>query len=197
MSAPPDSEKGSCGDRGRSSDVPGTSRAPHRSRRRYDGLWRSGQRARGSGADPADETESGDRGYYAEGSGGLDLIKDMRAQEIDVPVLVLSMHDESLYAERAFRAGASGYITKHEASAKVMTAIRQVLRGEIYLDSEIMDGSFKDRRRRYGRDGTADRPTNRPRAGGIRVDWPGTNHARNWRPTACRPNDRRYLPGPH
>jgi DNA-binding NarL/FixJ family response regulator len=72
------------------------------------------------------------------GSGGLDLLKDIRAHEIELPVLVLSMHDESLYAERALRAGAKGYITKHEASAKVMTAIRCVLRGEIYLDQRIM-----------------------------------------------------------
>jgi len=72
------------------------------------------------------------------GSGGLDLIKDLRAQEIDVPVLVLSMHEESLYAERVIRAGAKGYITKHEASAKVMIAIRQVLRGEIYLEAQAM-----------------------------------------------------------
>ena len=72
------------------------------------------------------------------GSGGLDLIKDMRAQKINVPVLVLSMHEESLYAERVIRAGAKGYITKHEASAKVMIAIRQVLRGEIYLEAQMM-----------------------------------------------------------
>jgi DNA-binding NarL/FixJ family response regulator len=72
------------------------------------------------------------------GSGGLDLLKDIRAHQIELPVLVLSMHDESLYAERALRAGAKGYITKHEASAKVMTAIRCVLRGEVYLDQRIM-----------------------------------------------------------
>ena len=72
------------------------------------------------------------------GSGGLDLLKDIRAHEIELPVLILSMHDESLYAERALRAGAKGYITKHEASAKVMTAIRCVLHDEIYLDQRIM-----------------------------------------------------------
>lgn len=72
------------------------------------------------------------------GSGGLDLLKDLRAQEIELPVLILSMHDESLYAERALRAGARGYITKQEASAKVMTAIREVLRGDIYLDARVM-----------------------------------------------------------
>jgi DNA-binding NarL/FixJ family response regulator len=71
-------------------------------------------------------------------SSGLELLKDLRAQEIKVPVLMLSMHPESLYAERALRAGANGYITKEEASAKVMTAIRQVLAGEIYLDPRFM-----------------------------------------------------------
>jgi DNA-binding NarL/FixJ family response regulator len=71
-------------------------------------------------------------------SGGLDLLKDIRSHQIPLPVLVLSMHDESLYAERALRAGARGYITKHEASVKVMTAIRHVLRGEIYLDQRVM-----------------------------------------------------------
>src|SRR6266849_6032237 len=72
------------------------------------------------------------------GSGGLDLLKDLRAHGIDVPVLILSMHDESLYAERALRAGAKGYITKHEASAKVMVAIRQVVNGEVYLNPRFM-----------------------------------------------------------
>jgi DNA-binding NarL/FixJ family response regulator len=72
------------------------------------------------------------------GSNGLELLKDLRAHHINVPMLVLSMHDESLYAERALRAGAKGYITKHEASAKVMIAIRQVLRGELYLNPRFM-----------------------------------------------------------
>ena len=72
------------------------------------------------------------------GSSGLELLKDLRAQGSRVPVLVLSMHPESLYAERALRAGGNGYITKEEASGKVMTAIRQVLAGEIYLDPRFM-----------------------------------------------------------
>jgi DNA-binding NarL/FixJ family response regulator len=72
------------------------------------------------------------------GSNGLELLKDLRAHSIEVPVLVLSMHDESLYAERALRAGARGYITKHEASANVMVAIRQVLKGEVYLNLRFM-----------------------------------------------------------
>lgn len=76
------------------------------------------------------------------GSSGLELLKDLRVQEIDVPALVLSMHDESIYAERAMRAGAKGYITKHEASAKVMAAIRKVLAGEIYLEPRLMARIF-------------------------------------------------------
>jgi DNA-binding NarL/FixJ family response regulator len=72
------------------------------------------------------------------GASGLELLKDLRAHGLPVPTLVLSMHEESLYAERALRAGARGYITKHEASAKVMIAIRQVLTGEIYLEPRFM-----------------------------------------------------------
>lgn len=72
------------------------------------------------------------------GSSGLELIKELRAARNEVPVLILSMHDESLYAERALRAGANGYITKHEASADLLAAIRQILAGEIYLNRRFM-----------------------------------------------------------
>jgi len=68
---------------------------------------------------------------------GLDLIKDLKAQYPNLPVLVLSMHDESLYAERALRAGARGYIMKREASEKVLEAIRQVLTGAVYVSDKI------------------------------------------------------------
>jgi DNA-binding NarL/FixJ family response regulator len=78
------------------------------------------------------------------GPSGLELIKDLKAREIDVPVLVLSMHDELLYAERVIRAGARGYISKHEASNEVMVAIRKVLSGQIYLGghmaSRVLEG---------------------------------------------------------
>ena len=72
------------------------------------------------------------------GSSGIELLKDLRAHGSQVPVLILSMHDESLYAERALRAGARGYVTKHEASESVMTAIREVLHGEVYLNPRFM-----------------------------------------------------------
>jgi len=70
-------------------------------------------------------------------SSGLELIKGIKALSIGVPVLVLSMHDESLYAERALRAGAMGYITKSEEAAQVLLAVRSVLAGKIYLSDEM------------------------------------------------------------
>jgi DNA-binding NarL/FixJ family response regulator len=72
-----------------------------------------------------------------QGSSGMELLKNLKAAGVKLPILVLSMHDESLYAERALRAGAKGYITKSEASAKIMTALRQVLAGEIYLSTKM------------------------------------------------------------
>src|ERR1017187_532039 len=67
-------------------------------------------------------------------SDGLELIKDIRVRWPKVRMLVVSMHDESLYAERAIRAGALGYITKQEATRKILVAIRRVLAGSIYLN---------------------------------------------------------------
>jgi DNA-binding NarL/FixJ family response regulator len=71
------------------------------------------------------------------GRSGLDLIKDLQAQRPDLPVLVLSMHDESLYAERVLRAGGRGYIMKQEGGRKLMLAIRQVLNGGIYVSEKM------------------------------------------------------------
>jgi DNA-binding NarL/FixJ family response regulator len=68
---------------------------------------------------------------------GLELIKDLAARHRDLPVLVLSMHDESLYAERALRAGAKGYIMKEEAPERLLAAIERVLDGEIYLSDAM------------------------------------------------------------
>jgi len=68
---------------------------------------------------------------------GIELIKNIRLQHPDLPLLVLSMHDESLYAERALRACAKGYIMKQEAPEKVIIAIRQVLQGAIYVSDAM------------------------------------------------------------
>jgi DNA-binding NarL/FixJ family response regulator len=71
------------------------------------------------------------------GKSGLELIKDVKAMHPDLPMLVLSMHDESLYADRILRAGARGYITKHEGGDKLMGAIRHVLSGRIYVSESM------------------------------------------------------------
>ena len=70
-------------------------------------------------------------------SSGIELIKDLKLNLPSMAVLVLSMHEESHYAERALRAGAMGYIIKRETTRRIITAIRQVLAGEVYLSSEI------------------------------------------------------------
>jgi DNA-binding NarL/FixJ family response regulator len=71
------------------------------------------------------------------GPDGIELLKMIRINGLTLPVLVLSMHDESTYAERALRAGANGYIMKQEATEKVLTAIRRILRGEVYLSEGL------------------------------------------------------------
>lgn len=74
------------------------------------------------------------------GESGLELIKEIKAEFDDLPVLVVSMHDESLYAERALRAGAMGYVMKHEPAKTVKAAIRKVLGGDLYLSEKISAG---------------------------------------------------------
>ena len=71
------------------------------------------------------------------GKGGLELVKDLHARHPDLPVLVLSMHDESLYAERALRAGARGYIMKDGRMEQVVQALRDVLAGRVYLSRRM------------------------------------------------------------
>ena len=68
---------------------------------------------------------------------GIELIKDIETRHPKLPVLVLSMHDESLWAERAIRAGARGYIMKEEATDRVLAALRRVLRGEIWVSDDV------------------------------------------------------------
>jgi DNA-binding NarL/FixJ family response regulator len=70
-------------------------------------------------------------------SDGLELIKQLRAVRPGLLILVVSMHDELIYAERAIRAGASGYVMKKEASEAVLSAMRRVLAGEIYLSPRM------------------------------------------------------------
>jgi DNA-binding NarL/FixJ family response regulator len=72
-------------------------------------------------------------------SSGIELIKDLKKLRPDVPVLVLSMHDESLYAERVFRAGARGYVNKRETAQKMIEAIRRVLEGKLYVSEKTAE----------------------------------------------------------
>ena len=68
---------------------------------------------------------------------GLELIKDLQALQPGLPILVVSMHDETIYAERVLRAGGRGYIMKQEGGKKLMQAIRQILSGQIYVSEKM------------------------------------------------------------
>jgi DNA-binding NarL/FixJ family response regulator len=72
-----------------------------------------------------------------EGSNGVELIKDLKVRYPVLPVIVLSMHDESLYAERALKAGARGYVMKNEDPSVLVQAIRQVLNGKVHLSERV------------------------------------------------------------
>jgi len=71
------------------------------------------------------------------GPDGLELLKNIRMSSPRLPVLILSMHDESIYAERALRAGANGYIMKQEATEKVLEALRRIVNREIYVSDRV------------------------------------------------------------
>jgi DNA-binding NarL/FixJ family response regulator len=71
------------------------------------------------------------------GPDGLEVLKEIRMKHGSLPVLILSMHDETIYAERAMRAGANGYIMKQEATEKVLVAIRRILHGDLYLSDRL------------------------------------------------------------
>ena len=68
---------------------------------------------------------------------GMELIKDLRVQYQALPILCLSMHDENLYAERVLRAGAKGYIMKQQAAENIVKAIREVLKGQLYISEKM------------------------------------------------------------
>jgi DNA-binding NarL/FixJ family response regulator len=77
------------------------------------------------------------------GPDGLDVVKEIRTKTTSLPILILSMHDESIYAERAIRAGANGYIMKQEATEKVLVAIRRILQGEVYLSGRLTNSMLR------------------------------------------------------
>jgi len=71
------------------------------------------------------------------GSSGIDLVKAIKRDFEDLTVLVVSMHDESLYGERALRAGAMGYVMKSEPAKTVLAALRKVIRGEVHISEKM------------------------------------------------------------
>ena len=74
------------------------------------------------------------------GKSGLELVRDLHAFQPSLPILVISMHDESLYAERVLKAGGRGYIMKQEGPEKILQAIQQVLGGQVYVSGEMAAG---------------------------------------------------------
>lgn len=89
---------------------------------------------------------------------GLELVRDVHAQRPDLPMLVLSMHDELIYGERLLAAGASGYIMKHAASDQLLVALRRVLSGGVYVSDSLADSLHK---RVNGGNGVAGDPIER------------------------------------
>ena len=102
----------------------------------------------------------------------------------DLPVLVLSMHDESLYADRALRAGASGYLMKREALDSVITAVRTVLDGEIYLSATMAKRMIAEHVGMSGRARSTGREIDRSRAGGP-ADDRGRERSARRSPRSC------------
>ncbi len=88
------------------------------------------------------------------GCDGIELTKSLRSQHNKLPILVLSMHDELLYAERALHAGANGYVMKNESSENLLQAIRKALAGGVYV-SESVSSEILRRIKREGRDGVS------------------------------------------
>jgi DNA-binding NarL/FixJ family response regulator len=89
------------------------------------------------------------------GRSGLEFIKDLKAAEPDLAVLVVSMHDEVVFAERALRAGARGYIMKEAGGENLLAAIRQVLRGEVYVSPRMSSRILNDLSARRPRGSTS------------------------------------------
>jgi DNA-binding NarL/FixJ family response regulator len=78
-----------------------------------------------------------------DGPDGLDLLKTVRTRDQQLPILILSMHDELLYAERALHAGANGYIMKQEAAEQVLVAIRRLLNGDIFVSDRMASAMLR------------------------------------------------------
>ena len=130
------------------------------------------------------------------GPDGLELVKTIRTRDANLPILVLSMHDESIYAERALRAGANGYIMKQEATEKVLVAIRRILRGRCLFERSRFEQDAAELRARleYGA-GIAGGGFIGSRAGSFPVGGRGTWDAADCRGIAFERENRGDLSG--
>lgn len=92
---------------------------------------------------------------FLKDSDGIELIKRIRSEGLPVNILVLSMHDESLYAERAISAGAQGYVMKQEKSEEIIRATEKVLAGNIYLSDSMMTSMITNKKAHNDTDGSS------------------------------------------
>ena len=113
---------------------------------------------------------------------GIDLIRAIGEKFPKVAMVVLSMHDERVYAERSIRAGARGYIMKRKSTRKVVDAIHEVLQGNIYLSKELTE-LFAQKFISGSADASPIQPTERPRAGGLSLYRQGLRDSRDRRNT--------------
>ncbi len=121
---------------------------------------------------------------------GLELVRDVHAHHPELPMLVLSMHDELIYAERLLAAGASGYIMKQAASDQLLVALRRVLAGERYVSESLAETLGRprggaDSRRQAGR---PHRAAQQPGAAGAEPHRPGPVLARSGGPARAHPS---------
>ena len=130
---------------------------------------------------------------------GIDLIKRIKDRNDAVRMLVWSTHSESLYAERALRAGALGYVNKDQATDKIVEGIRRVLEGKVYLSDAMVESMLQRirRRRAQRKHAFAARRAGQSRAGGLSSHRPGREDRGDCRTTAPQRQDYRDLPRPH
>ena len=131
------------------------------------------------------------------GANGIELTKSIKAERPELPVLVVSMHDEALYAERALRAGARGYVMKREALDSILQAVRSVIGGEIYISPTMTKRMLFDHINGGGEARSRGRSPDRSRTGSLPTDRRRPRHARDRGRTAPEQKNRRSPPRQH
>ena len=131
---------------------------------------------------------------YLKNGHGIQLIERIKARNDRMKMLVSSMHDEMVFAERVLRAGAMGYITKQESTDALLEAIRRLLRGEVYLSPRMANRLLRGRGRRPAPHPRSDPQPLESRNGGVRDDRPRLDDPANRPRAGTEPQDRRDLP---